>query len=99
MSAQHYWCESCESVTHERDMESFTEWNPDARRHLGFIRCPCGEREEFEEAYLCDECGAYFPRYQMEDATDTCDDCWRNEHPDTGDAETAHRERLKGYDS
>lgn len=72
-----WWCYTCEEAHTDSEMVPYSEWNPDARRTMNYLACPCGEREDVAEdaAWPCADCEEYFPESQIEDGTDWCLKC------------------------
>ena len=84
-------CHACDEVTDGEDMRRI----PATRQDPGYILCPCGS-DDFQECWECSGCHDYCIETEFEGDTTLCQSCG---NPDTGDAEAAHRDRLKGYDS
>lgn len=53
MSAWLYRCNACGEINDVGNMERREEWNPDAKRTIGYLVCPCGN-DEAEEIPPCD---------------------------------------------
>lgn len=77
--SRHY-CHSCEEVSQEFELVPYGEFNPEARRTLDYLACPCGEREDVVEAYQCDGCEEYFPSERLEEGSDLCIECYQKEN-------------------
>ncbi len=69
------WCYKCETATPESSMLAYSVWNIDAQRTQFFVACPCGERDDFTDAFQCDKCEEYCPESGIEIGTDLCINC------------------------
>lgn len=66
-------CNGCGDVFADFDADVKTEFDPDARRDLSFLRCPSCLSEEIEEAYQCEQCDEFVA--ELEPGTDLCIPC------------------------
>ncbi len=74
------YCYTCKTTSQDFELVPFGEFNPDARRTIDSLACPCGEREELGEAYQCDTCEEFFPSEKIEEGTDDCIACAFKQH-------------------
>ena len=74
MSANH-WCNGCTTHFTSLEADERPEWDPDALMTMWNVHCPyCGEGEEIEDAYRCDECADYFAGTILDE--DLCPKCY-----------------------
>ncbi len=91
--AEVWYCNKCESHT-ERD---HMVWLPHLRDEPGHLECPCGS-DDIDDSWLCENCGYEFPESEINFDYDLCENCALQAGADTGNAEAAHMERVRGYD-
>ena len=70
-----HWCGACSSHFKDLDADARPEWDPDSAMTLWNLHCPfCGEGDEVEDAYRCDECADWFAGTILDE--DLCPKCY-----------------------